>query len=326
MGKIWMPGGSYTDLDVTTAGPGDVLAGKVIVDKDGNPLTGNMPDRGAWTSRIGVNGKAVIPAGYHNGSGYVDQAINDRGAVNASLGINGTYTIPEGYHNGAGKVTQSIAMMEAQTVSPGTSAKTLSCSGKYMTGNVTVPAVNIPAAYIKRGQVITFPDGSKITGEFEGYVAGNGEIYNWGAIGLGGGFFKLDAVSEQNGTLGYFTTYMEVKTYYITGIVTNGKINITPYTRINAIISSADNRSSMPVKGVFYTSQPDRSTVDNSTGYAPVVLNQSLGRSNAMGDTTTVISCDISMVNTECHVGILFDSMSTGAGNEQNRIYKIWLS
>ena len=48
MGKIWMSGGGGgADLDVTTAGSGDVLAGKVIVDKDGEPLNGTMPNIGS---------------------------------------------------------------------------------------------------------------------------------------------------------------------------------------------------------------------------------------------------------------------------------------
>ncbi len=43
MGRIWMPGGGGgADLDVITAEAKDVLAGKVIVDKDGNPLSGTM--------------------------------------------------------------------------------------------------------------------------------------------------------------------------------------------------------------------------------------------------------------------------------------------
>lgn len=34
MGRIWMPGGGGgADLDVITAGAGDVLSGKVIVDQ-----------------------------------------------------------------------------------------------------------------------------------------------------------------------------------------------------------------------------------------------------------------------------------------------------
>lgn len=110
MGKIWMPGGGGgADLDLVTAGKPDVLAGKVIVDKDGEPLTGTMPDRGA---------------------------------ISTLLGINGTYTIPEGYHNGSGKVTQSIATMGGQTITPGSSQQTISTNGKYMTGNITISAVN----------------------------------------------------------------------------------------------------------------------------------------------------------------------------------------
>lgn len=43
MGRIWMlGGGGGADLDVITAEAKDVLAGKVIVDKDGNPLSGTM--------------------------------------------------------------------------------------------------------------------------------------------------------------------------------------------------------------------------------------------------------------------------------------------
>ena len=44
MGKIWIPGGGGggADLDVVTAAADDVLSGKVIVDKDGEPLTGTL--------------------------------------------------------------------------------------------------------------------------------------------------------------------------------------------------------------------------------------------------------------------------------------------
>ena len=47
MGKILMPGGGGgADLDVITAGAEDVLAGKVIVDKNGEPLTGR------WRTKV----------------------------------------------------------------------------------------------------------------------------------------------------------------------------------------------------------------------------------------------------------------------------------
>lgn len=72
--------GGGADLDAVTAGAGDVLAGKVIVDKDGEPLTGTMPNRGAVNQSLGVNGVYTIPAGYHNGSGKVTQNIPVQGA------------------------------------------------------------------------------------------------------------------------------------------------------------------------------------------------------------------------------------------------------
>lgn len=43
MGNILIAGfGSAVDLDVVTAEAGDIVAGKVIVDKNGNPLTGTL--------------------------------------------------------------------------------------------------------------------------------------------------------------------------------------------------------------------------------------------------------------------------------------------
>ena len=73
---ILMKAGSGTGSDECTATKGNVLAGKTAVtsDSDDEAVAGTMPNKGTWTSRIGVNGKAVIPAGYHNGTGYVDQA------------------------------------------------------------------------------------------------------------------------------------------------------------------------------------------------------------------------------------------------------------
>ena len=71
-------GGGGADLDVVTAGKPDVLAGKVIVDKDGEPLTGTMVNRGAVSQALGVNGTYTIPEG--NGSGKVTQNIPIQGA------------------------------------------------------------------------------------------------------------------------------------------------------------------------------------------------------------------------------------------------------
>lgn len=134
MSKIWIPGGGGgVDLDVITAQAGDILAGKVIVDPDGEPLTGTMPNNGA---------------------------------VSKVLPINGSYTIPAGYHNGSGKVTQSIPTRGAATIIPSTANQTAISAGYYASGNVIVAGdPNLQAGNIKKGARIF-----GVTGTFEGLV------------------------------------------------------------------------------------------------------------------------------------------------------------
>ncbi|MEK5480296.1 phage tail protein [Paenibacillus sp. FSL R5-0407] len=52
------------------AAVGDVLVGKTFSNATGNNRTGTMPNQGAQAITPGTGNKA-IPAGYHNGSGYV---------------------------------------------------------------------------------------------------------------------------------------------------------------------------------------------------------------------------------------------------------------
>lgn len=125
-----------------TARAADVLAGKTFTNNDGVEYTGSMPERGTW---------------------------------NGSLGTSGAVTIPSGHHSGLGKV--SAQTQTAMTLNPGTTQKTAYVYQKYMLGNITVPAINIPAAYIKKGQRITFPDGSSVVGTFEGWVPIATDLY-----------------------------------------------------------------------------------------------------------------------------------------------------
>lgn len=149
---IVLKGGGGADLDVVAAGKPDVLAGKVIVDKDGEPLTGTM-----------VN----------------------RGAVSQALGVNGTYTIPEGYHNGSGKVTQNIPIQGADVTGTDRAwATNISCwegaaclgvrNTHYLNGVNWIQG-NIPNFYagnIKKGVNM-----GGLVGAFEGYVAGATDLY-----------------------------------------------------------------------------------------------------------------------------------------------------
>ena len=148
-------------LDQITATSGDILSGKVIIGKDGELLTGTMPNRGAWNSSVSVNGSVTIPAGYHNGSG---------------------------------RVTNSTATMGGQTITPRSTSQTVSCSGRYMTGNIVVNGdSNLVAANIVSGKSIFG-------------VAGNamkyGAAYLWYTVPNNTGTFRYSGDNGQD-TLPY---------------------------------------------------------------------------------------------------------------------------
>lgn len=145
--------------------------------------TGSLVNRGAWTARIGINGKALIPAGFHNGAGYVDQAVTNRGAWTSNVEMNGEVTVPEGYHNGTGKVSgPSITQCGAVTA-------TLNCGGSYTipegyhngAGKVTANSLasqtsgNAGAADIISGRS-SWVNGSKVVGTMADYRSTPTEI------------------------------------------------------------------------------------------------------------------------------------------------------
>ena len=58
--------------NATLESAGNLLSGVTAYGKNGTKYTGSMTNRGAWTNTPTTKGKVTIPAGYHNGSGYVD--------------------------------------------------------------------------------------------------------------------------------------------------------------------------------------------------------------------------------------------------------------
>jgi hypothetical protein len=63
---------TYQDVSPVTAGAADVLANKIIVDKNGKPVTGTMANNGAVSKTLDVTTTSfTIPKGYHSGSGTV---------------------------------------------------------------------------------------------------------------------------------------------------------------------------------------------------------------------------------------------------------------
>lgn len=226
MGKIWMSGGGGgADLDVITAGAEDVLASKVIVDKDGEPLVGTMKNQGDWGFQELTAGSAVaIPEGKHGGGGKVtakslaSQTPGDSAAGHILAGRTA-------WVNGS-KITGTIPSQAGGTLTPSTSAVTANCSGKYMTSNYTIPAFALPPANaLRKGYSYTLY-GKTVTGTLEQWLSSPADVTGneTGAtkIGTSTGFFSwitrpksINVFCGSNGgsTLGRLNTAVNVSSY-----------------------------------------------------------------------------------------------------------------
>lgn len=157
MGKIWMPGGGGgIDLDVITAAAGDVLKGKVIVDKDGNPLTGTLE----LTGNAGP-GDVLAGKGFYNTdpkSKRTGTMVDRKNWSSSDLAAGASVTIPAGKHDGSGKVTaKSLASQTGEATAEDKyvyKGKTYWKDGVKRTGSMTVPSVlSFSAAAYSTSQV-----------------------------------------------------------------------------------------------------------------------------------------------------------------------------
>lgn len=107
-------------------------------------------------SALGVNANNMLAGTSIAG---VSGNITNRGSWTGSVNTNGTTYIPAGYHNGSGYMKNSQATMNGGTYTPSTSTQTVWCKGKLMTENITFNS--IPSNYVNiNGNADLFNNGS----------------------------------------------------------------------------------------------------------------------------------------------------------------------
>lgn len=159
---IILRSGGAAALDDITANASDILAPKVGLNKDGDPITGTIPSMAAQTVTPSNKSQTVSTSGKYMTGNVTVNAVSNLTAANIKQGVTvggvaGNFTsdanatagqILSGrtaYVNGQ-KVAGTIVSKGAQTVTPTKSTQRVSVNGNYMTGDVTVNP--IPSNYI----------------------------------------------------------------------------------------------------------------------------------------------------------------------------------
>lgn len=146
----------------------DLLAGKQLIDQNGEAITGTIATKTA--SDLTASGSSIIvPAGYYASqtNKSVETATQATPSISVSSAglITASSTQTAGYVSaGTKSATRQLTTQAGKTVTPSTSTQTAVSSGRYTTGTVYVAgSSSLTAANIKSGVSIF-----GVTGTYEG--------------------------------------------------------------------------------------------------------------------------------------------------------------
>ena len=273
---IILKGGGGADLDVITTTQHDILAGKVGVDKEGNPITGTMPDCRKITKirywRYNNNRLEVaVDYGLH-GSSWADNYYEylEFGDIGIEpwkfrsdtniCGVQGGIPMQNPDVSGTDRVRAANMSNWAGTINLQVR------NGHYLNGVnwVQQDIPNYQPWNIKKGVNI-----GGVVGTFEGYVASAADLYNRGAWNIINSGHLLQSYTTTSGHVRYDSSqiaFIPDGRDLTLRLLINYKFDVTRYSKINFTVSSPKSASSSDnfiVRcGTGYTNNPD------ANGYA----------------------------------------------------------
>jgi hypothetical protein len=243
MGKVWMPGGGGgADLDAVTAESPDVLAGKVIVDKDGEPLTGTLAFSGDASSDQVLAGRSYYSTDPKNKqTGSMPNYSSTPTAIDAIRINNNRFevAVARGFHgyNWAGG------------------------GYEYMSYDQVANSIGLTPAKLKKGEWVCGR-----TGTFEGYVPTATDLYLRGNNIAGFVSKNTSAInlSFESGQITIGTTNLPTDN----SLYAYAQKDLTGYNYLNVEGYCSTGYNSGPALGISVASGTNASAVGGVDAYA----------------------------------------------------------
>ena len=312
---IWLPGGGGADLDVVTAAAGDVVKGKVIVDAEGNPLTGTLELTGNAVAGDIIKGRTAY-------------TTNPNSKVTGTLALTGT-AVAANLRKGKTmyttdpktKITGTMAEQAAQTITPGTANKTIAAN-RFLTGVQTISGdKNLIGANIIRGKTIFGVAGEAVyAGDIEGYFLEPPKEYE----SLTGGWTLNESTSlacEKGST--YYRVY--TKDGYFEEMAylakTNSKVDLSKYRKIyfdyDVTINNIreDTQYGNPNTLRLQLAADDRGAVVNGGAeYGLSMIEITNLKPNTVRNVKGTITLDVSTQSSLAYISMAFRNTSLSSG------------